>query len=126
MKENKSKQLSEIITIDEEGGELFYKSDILESIDEILSLIMEYYIILLLISDKRNTIIHTGLAHSSKIVDFLKDKFGYTVIESAGLDKIEHYQGFDGTNACLYFDDRNHPHFAVFKNIESKKKKSIL
>jgi hypothetical protein len=72
----------------------------LNYIDYINSLIMEYYILLLILSDKRMTIIHTGLAHSSRLKKFLTNDFHFKIIEDRGMTKIESYTGSDYTNAC--------------------------
>lgn len=73
----------------------------LHSIDDINSYIMEYYIILLILSDKRNSIIHTGLAHSSRLKVILSEYFNFKIIQEHKMTDIEKYTGSDNTNACI-------------------------
>ena len=117
LEKNKNKKLGDILRNSKN-----IRPTPLEEIDEILSLIMEYYIIILIISDKRDTIIHTGLAHSTKIVKFLEKIFGYKVVETKGLDHIKDYKG-DGIPACTLFPNEQKGRFSIS---ESKLKKSIL
>lgn len=65
------------------------KKDTLEKINEIISHIMEWYMILLILNTNENTIIHAGLAHTSQIIDLLKDYYKFFVVSSAGLTKID-------------------------------------
>jgi len=80
--------------------DFFYK------IEEINSLIMEYYIVLLILSDTRNSIIHTGLAHSTKLKEILKI-FDYKIDEENGMTSINNYTGSNRTNACTINPDNN-------------------
>lgn len=94
----------------------------MERIDYINSLIMEYYILLLILSDKRMTIIHTGLAHSSRLKEFLKNYFHFIIIEDRGMTNIESYTGDDNTKACMLISTKN------FEDLFKKKhrKKSMF
>lgn len=74
----------------------------LHSIDNINSYIMEYYILILLLSDKRNTIIHTGLAHSSRLKEVLIKIFKFEIKQDHELTNIENYTGSDNTHACIF------------------------
>ena len=92
--------------------------DYMYSIDNINSLIMEYYILLLILSDKRDSVIHTGLAHSTRIKSILKEEFGYEIKEDHGMTHISQYTGSDSTKACIL-----NPKFSEFF---SKKKNLSL
>jgi hypothetical protein len=70
-------------------------------IDHINSLIMEYYTLLLIFSDKRDSIIHTGLAHSTRIKKFLVEKFNFDIYKDINMTDISQYTGSDSTNACV-------------------------
>ena len=45
--------------------------DVLEEVNNITSMIMEWYILLLIFNSKTNSILHLGLAHSNRLLDFL-------------------------------------------------------
>jgi hypothetical protein len=75
--------------------------DYMHSIDNINSLIMEYYILLLIFSNKKDSIIHTGLAHSTRIKSILVDEFKFKIVEDVSMTQIENYTGSDNTNACI-------------------------
>ena len=71
-----------------------YKSDnkkeqILEEINEISSMIMEWYIILLILNSKRKTIVHIGLAHSNRVLDFLTEVYLFKLIKQSGINTME-------------------------------------
>lgn len=89
----------------------------MHSIDNINSLIMEYYILLLIFSDKRDSIIHTGLAHSTRIKSILVEEFKFKIIDDVDMTQIEDYTGSDNTKACIV-----NPSNSVFFN----KKKSMF
>lgn len=65
--------------------------NILEEINYHLDNIMEFYTILkifLLKKDKKNIIIHTGLVHSEKILDWLTHIYNYDINSSYGVNNI--------------------------------------
>jgi hypothetical protein len=62
---------------------------ILEEINEMMSSIMEWYTLLLILNNKSKCIIHLGLAHSNRLLDFLQEVYGFTVINESGITKIE-------------------------------------
>lgn len=88
----KNLTIEEIIKIDEEY---------MHSVDNINSLIMEYYILILIFSDKRDSIIHTGLAHSTRLKSILIEELKFTIIKDVSMTQIEQYTGSDNTNACI-------------------------
>jgi hypothetical protein len=68
---------------------LKYDSSILEKINNILSLVMEWYIILLIHNSSKNSIIHIGLAHSNRVLDLLLEVYNYKIINQQGINKME-------------------------------------
>lgn len=82
-----------------------YKNDYeyLQNIDIINSYIMEWYILILIFSDRRDSIIHTGLSHSHNINRLLTVSYGFKILEQAGLNditKFNHNLNVD-VNACI-------------------------
>jgi hypothetical protein len=94
----------------------------MHALDIINSLIMEYYILLIILSDNRTSIIHTGLAHSHRLKKFLINYFHFKIIEDIGMTNVKSYTGSDNTNACTYISS------IKFKNLLEKKhrKKSMF
>jgi hypothetical protein len=74
----------------------------LNEINNIISLIMEWYIVLLALNTNENTIIHCGLAHTSKIVKTLEKIYKFNIIKQNGLNDINNIKD-DTTihNACI-------------------------
>jgi len=73
---------------------------LIETINNILSDIMEWYICALIYKNQNtNTILHTGLAHSTHIIDYLKYLYGYTIVHDAGITNINKLNEDD--NGCL-------------------------
>lgn len=64
------------------------KIDILYRINNIISMIMEWYIVLLIHNDMKNTIIHVGLAHSNRILDLLTKVYRFKIISQVGINKM--------------------------------------
>lgn len=66
------------------------KSDFFESINNLLDQIMEWYICAnIQINNDKPIIIHTGLAHSEKIVQLLQVHYQYDKITEKGINKLE-------------------------------------
>jgi len=64
--------------------------NILEDFNTILHSILEWYTIARIIySNNQTIIVHTGLAHSEKIIYYLQKMFEFHVIDSQGINKIE-------------------------------------
>jgi len=63
--------------------------DILNHINNMTSMIMEWYIILLVHNNSKNSIIHIGLAHSNKILDLLVEVYKFKIINTMGLNKMK-------------------------------------
>lgn len=82
--------------------------NILEKINDIISYIMEWYIILLILNSEKNIIVHTGLAHSSKLIRMLY-WYKFDPIESEGLnffEQIPNAKNIDTIEACIQLPSR--------------------
>lgn len=77
--------------------------DLLEEINNMTSMIMEWYILLLILNSKTNSILHMGLAHSNRILDFLVDVYSFEVIKKSGINMMNEI--IDEPNACLLVPD---------------------
>lgn len=77
--------------------------DLLHKINDIISYIMEWYIILLILNSEQNIIIHAGLAHSSRVIDMLKTYYKFKLIEQKGLNNIDNLteNTMNNPNACI-------------------------
>jgi hypothetical protein len=84
--------------------ELFNSNqELLEEINNITSMIMEWYILLLILNSQENCIIHLGLAHSNRILDFLVDVYLFEVIKKSGINVINEIN--NDPHACLLVPD---------------------
>jgi len=98
-------------------------NNILEKINDIISYIMEWYIILLILNSEKNIIVHTGLAHSSKLIRLLY-WYKFDPIESDGLnffEQITNSEKIENIHACIrlpnHIDDVfNKKTFGFFSN----------
>ncbi len=76
---------------------------VLEKINEIISYIMEWYVIAKMyqsiIEGKKSIIIHAGLAHTTNIISVLQNMYKFKIIEEEGLTDMEQYD--KATNGCL-------------------------
>jgi hypothetical protein len=73
--------------------------DILEKINNLISMIMEWYILVLIHNSTKNSIIHVGLAHSNKLLNLLKDVYGFKVITQNGVNEMNEIE--DEAKACV-------------------------
>lgn len=73
----------------------------LQNIDIINSYIMEWYILILIFSDRRDSIIHTGLSHSHNIIRLLKESYGFAILEQKGLNDITKFNENMIVDACI-------------------------
>lgn len=84
---------------------------ILEEFNNILNDIMEFYIILNIFSvTDKNIIIHTGLAHSEKIIFWITQCYFYKIIEEKGTTKIENIGKESTINGCLRLSNNINDH----------------
>jgi len=51
-------------------------------------MIMEWYIILLIHNNTKNTIIHVGLAHSNRLLDLLVKVYRFKIIKQSGINQM--------------------------------------
>lgn len=62
---------------------------ILENINDILNNIMEWYICAMInIYTNKSIIIHTGLYHSEKVLNLLKEYYNYNIINNSGINNL--------------------------------------
>jgi hypothetical protein len=78
---------------------LNYNSSILEKINNLLSILMEWYIILLIHNSSKNSIIHIGLVHSNRVLDLLLDVYNFEIINQQGINKME--DTYKPLHACV-------------------------
>ncbi len=76
---------------------------ILEEVNNMTSMIMEWYILLLVLNSNTNSILHMGLAHSNRILDFLVDVYSFEVIKQSGINMMNQIN--DEPKACLLVPD---------------------
>ncbi len=77
--------------------------NLLEEINNMTSMIMEWYILLLILNSNTNCIIHLGLAHSNRILDFLVEVYSFEVIKKSGINVMNEIN--DEPKACLLVPD---------------------
>ncbi len=78
-KEYLDKTIIEIFTLDKKK---------LEEINDMTSMLMEWYILLLILNSRRSSIMHLGLAHSNRVLDFLTETYEFKILKSNGVNKI--------------------------------------
>jgi hypothetical protein len=77
--------------------------EILEEINEMISMLMEWYILLLVLNSNNNSILHMGLAHSNRIIDFLTQVYSFEIIKKSGINMIAEIN--NEPKACLLVPD---------------------
>lgn len=80
-----------------------YNNDIefLSKINHFISMLMEWYTILLIFNSNKNIMLHTGLAHSQKIIEMLEKVYLFRVVELIGINKFNDLPTNTPT-ACIY------------------------
>lgn len=74
--------------------------EILYDINKILDEIMEWYICAnIILNELKPIILHTGLAHSEKVIEWLIKHYDYIVIDSQGINLIS--ETSDDMNGCI-------------------------
>jgi len=78
-------------------------TDILFRINNVCSIIMEWYTILLIHTSIRNCIIHIGLAHSNKILDLLTQIYNFKIINTSGINTMNdiYTSAVNTQSACI-------------------------
>ena len=61
---------------------------ILYQINNLIGMLMEWYIILLIHNNTKNTVVHVGLAHSNRLLDLLVKVYRFKIIEQSGLNRM--------------------------------------
>lgn len=84
--------------------DLYDNTQLLEQINNITSMIMEWYILLLILNSNNNCILHLGLAHSNRILDFLTKVYLFNVINKSGINAINELNE-NSPQACLLISD---------------------
>lgn len=81
---------------------LYYdKEDLLEDINHLISLVMEWYIVLLSLNSSKNTIIHSGLAHTTRLNNILQKFYNFKIIDKKGLNYMKHLNYDKVYSACI-------------------------
>ncbi len=83
-------------------GEIYKNNiQILENINDLLNEIMEWYICACIdLYKHKPVIIHTGLAHSEQVVEWLINYYGFKLINSVGINKLSDTQTMS-MNGCV-------------------------
>ena len=70
-----------------------FKNDIntINMVNYYLDSIMEWYTIILILSSPKKTILHTGLSHSSNIIDLLTKIYKYDIYYKDGINNINQF-----------------------------------
>jgi hypothetical protein len=90
--------------LDETISDILKKDkDILENINDMTSMLMEWYTLLLILNSSRNSIMHLGLAHSNRILEFLTETHEFKILKSSGVNTITAIidKSEKAPNACL-------------------------
>ena len=81
---------------------LFYdKKNILEDINQLISLVMEWYIVLLSLNSSKNTIIHSGLAHTTRLNNILQKFYDFKIIDKKGLNYMKNINFDKVYSSCV-------------------------
>ena len=85
---------------------LYYdKEDLLEEVNHLISLIMEWYIVLLSLNSSKNTIIHSGLAHTTRLNNILQNFYDFKIVDKKGLNYMKHLNYDKVYSACVMIPD---------------------
>lgn len=92
--------------------DLYYNNlKVLVSINDILSDVMEWYICALINLYKGKPIIlHTGLAHSEKVIEWLTQYYGYDILTTRGINKMKDLS-YESLNGCMVLSNEIDSHF---------------
>ena len=108
LKKNKIYMNTSIKTIKETN------SNVLEEINELLSYIMEWYIIAKTVSTiKSSIIIHAGLAHTDNIIKWLNEHYEYEVVYRTGINKMNEID-IGPDNGCMLIPDNINMQFGGY------------
>lgn len=87
--------------------ESIYKKDkdFLEDISNLISVIMEWYIVLLSLNTNKNIIIHSGLAHTDRLIKTLEKFYKFKKVDIKGINKMSEINFSSPPNACMYIPE---------------------
>lgn len=77
------------------------KVETLHQVNYILSLIMEWYMILLISNNNKDSIVHTGLAHSSNLVILLEKYYSFKKVSEYGVNNVSNFDEKNMPVACI-------------------------
>ena len=81
---------------------------IMESINDILNDIMEWYICAKIeLKKSRPIIIHTGLFHSDNVIKLLTSHYNYDIIKDEGINTMEESETTTNINGCINIGNIN-------------------
>ena len=99
--------------------ELYQENQIiLEEINNLISDIMEWYMIAKIFQgikeNKKQFIIHAGLAHTTNVIKLLKNNYMYEIISDNGVTSMNHIKDHNG---CLYLPSEIENQFGGFLHV---------
>lgn len=90
---------------------IYKKQDLLEEVNNIISFIMEWYIVLLSLNSYNNTIIHSGLAHTTRLNNILEKFYNFNIIEKKGLNHMRDIDYDKVYSACIMIPEHINSRF---------------
>jgi hypothetical protein len=75
--------------------------DVLYTINEIISAAMEWFILVLIHNNDKNTIVHVGLAHSDKLLELLTQVYQFTKVAESGINQLINIDVKSNANSCI-------------------------
>ena len=74
-------------------------------LNDLSSMIIEWYSILQTFESDKPSVIHTGLAHSERIIKYLVEYYQFEIINEGGINKIENLDKIETTVSCINLPD---------------------
>ena len=78
----------------------------LHKINDIIGYIMEWYMILLILNNNRNSIVHAGLAHTENVSKLLNKFYKFELLESKGFNKLEDIYNIEEPMSCIFIPNQ--------------------
>ncbi len=99
---------------------VIYKTNqhILELINNMLSMIMEWFVVLCIHNSTNNTIVHMGLAHSERLIELLEEVYQFEIVSAEGINKMIDIID-DYPKSCIYIPSNNVDKFKQKYYLES-------
>ena len=85
--------------------------DLLYDVNNIMSMIMEWYVILLIFTNDTESVVHVGLAHSNKINELLEKVYGFKKLDQKGINILEQIYNVETPSACILLPKDVHDMF---------------